>query len=358
MFCINSQNRDHAKGFSLVEIMVGMTLGLFTVLVIMQVFSVFENQKRSTTAGSDAQENGLMAIVQLEQDIRNAGAGLTDSAAFNCSAIFSYYDPGSGTPTIPAPGVPSSVMAPVTISDGGATGSDTISMTRGTGFLGSIPVTITSGMPQPSSELNVNRTTGFTNGDLILVSQGSNCTVMQVTQVQGAALKIQHNPAANGPTYNPPGSFYNNPPGNTWPTFTTGAKILNFGSLIANTYSVDANHNLQMVDTSGAVTTLVKDIVSLQAKYGISSAAGNQDVAQWVDAISASGFNTLDSNKVKRIKAIQITVVARSGKKEAGNVTTGNPGGVDISTLPDWQKYRYRVFTTIIPLRNIIWANV
>lgn len=357
MFCINLQSRDHAKGFSLVEIMVGMTLGLFTVLVIMQAFSVFENQKRTTTAGSDAQENGLMAIVQLEQDIRNAGAGITDSAAFNCNAIFSYYESG-GTTTIPAPGVPSSVMAPVAITDGGATGSDTITMTRGTEFLGSIPATITDSMPQPSAELNVNRTTGFTDGNLILVSQGSNCTVMKVTQVQGAALKIQHNPAASGPSYNPSANFYNTAPGNTWPTFTSGAKILNFGDLIVNTFSVDANYSLQMVDKSAAVTTLVKDIVSLQAQYGISTAAGVQDVTSWVDATAASGFNTLDSDKVKRIKAVRITVVARSSKKEAGNVTTTAPGGVDISTLPDWQKYRYRVYTTIIPLRNIIWANV
>lgn len=365
MFCVNLQDRDQAKGFSLIEVMVGMTLGLLTALVIMQVFSVFENQKRTTTAGSDAQENGLMAIVQLEQDIRNAGTGLADSAALNCNAIFSYYESG-GTTTIPAPGVPSSVMAPVTITDGGATGSDTITMTRGTEFLGSIPATITSTMPQTSSTLKVNRTTGFngTNdrcsgceGDLILVSQGGICTVMQVTNANAASLTLTFNNGVNAP-YNPPGSFYNTAPGNTWPTFASGAKILNFGSLISNTYSVDANYSLQMVDKSAAVTTLVKDIVSLQAQYGISTAAGVQEVTSWVDATAASGFNTLDSDKVKRIKAVRITVVARSGKKEAGNVTTSAPGGVDISTLPDWQKYRYRVYTTIIPLRNIIWANV
>lgn len=357
MFCKNIHNRDCSKGFSLIEILVGMTLGLLTVLIIMQAFSVFENQKRTTTAASDAQENGLMAVVQLEQDIRNAGAGLADSAAFNCSTIFSYYASGSST-TIPAPGMPSSAMAPVTITDGGATGSDTVTMMRGTEFLGSIPATITDSMPQPSSELNVSRTTGFTDGNLILVSQGGNCTVMQVSQVQGSALKIQHNPASSGPSYNPAASFYNTAPGDTWPSFTTGAKILNFGSLIVNTYSVDANYNLQMADKSAAVTTLVKDIVSLQAQYGISTAAGVQEVSSWVDATATSGFNTLNSDKVKRIKAVRITVVARSGKKETANVTTSAPGGVDITTLPNWQKYRYRVYTTIIPLRNIIWANV
>lgn len=356
---VNLQNRARAKGFSLIEVMVGMTLGLFTVIIIMQAFSVFENQKRTTTAGSDAQENGLMAIVQLEQDIRNAGAGLADSAALDCNNIFSYFD--DGTPVTPAPGMPTTVMAPVTIADGGATGSDTITMTRGTEFLGSIPATITGSMPQPSAELDVSRTTGFAEGDLILISQGGNCTVMQVTQVQSAALKIQHNPGGSGSSFNPSASFYNTAPGNTWPTFTSGSKILNFGSLVANAYSVDANRNLQVTSqVTGAASstlTLVKDIVSLQAQYGIAP-AGSPDVNAWVDATAATGFDTLDATEVKRIKAIRVTVVARSGKKEGTNVTTAAPGGVDISTVPDWQRYRYRVYTTIIPLRNVIWSNV
>lgn len=356
---VNLQNRARANGFSLVEVMVGMTLGLFTVIIIMQAFSVFENQKRTTTAGSEAQENGLMAIVQLEQDIRNAGAGLADSAALDCNNIYSYYN--DGTPVTPAPGMPTTVMAPVAIADGGATGSDTITMTRGTEFLGSIPTTLTGTMPQPSAELEVSRTTGFAEGDLILISQGGNCTVMEVTQVQDAALKIQHNPAGSGPSYNPAAAFYNTAPGNTWPAFTTQAKILNFGSLVANTYSVDANRNLQVTsEVTGAASstlTLVKDIVSLQAQYGIAD-AGAQDVNAWVDATAATGFDTLDATEVKRIKAIRVTVVARSGKKEAVNVTTAAPGGVNVSTLPDWQRYRYRVYTTIIPLRNVIWSNV
>lgn len=359
MSCVNLPNRDRANGFSLIEVMVGMTLGLFTVIIIMQAFSVFENQKRTTTASSDAQENGLMAIVQLEQDIRNSGAGLADVAALDCNNIYSYYD--DGTPVTPAPGIPTTVMAPVAIVDGGATGSDTITMSRGTEFLGSIPTTLTGTMPQPSAELEVSRTTGFAEGDLILVSQGGSCTVMEVTQVQDAALKIQHNPAGSGDSFNPSAAFYNTAPGNTWPAFTTDAKILNFGNLVANTYSVDADHNLQVEsEVTGVATstlTLVKDIVNLQAQYGIAD-AGSQNVNAWIDATAATGFDTLDSTEVKRIKAIRITVVARSGKKEVGNVTTAAPGGVNVSALPDWQKYRYRVYTTIIPLRNVIWSNV
>ena len=41
-------------GFSLVEIMVGLVIGLLATLVILQVFSVYEGQKRTTTGTADA----------------------------------------------------------------------------------------------------------------------------------------------------------------------------------------------------------------------------------------------------------------------------------------------------------------
>lgn len=356
----------HNRGFSLVELMVGMTIGLLVVLVIMQSFSIFETQKRTTTAGSDAQSSGLMAMTQLEQEIRNAGAGFTSDSAFSCSTIYSYYNDGTST-TTPVPAF-SGGMAPVSITDGG-TGSDTITIKRGTDFLGSIPASITDAMPQPSSELNVSFTQGFAIGDKILISQNGYCTVMEVTQVQEAALKIQHNPGASGPTWNPAANFYNTAPGNTWPGsggtappgYTTGAKILNVGDMVVKTYSIDANNNLQVVDSSTNLASsvtypLVKDIVSLQAQYGVSSAAGVQAVSSWEDATGT--WSTLDSTEIKRIKAIRLTIVARSSKKEISDVTTSAPGGVNVSNLTDWQKYRYRVYTTIIPLRNIIWSNV
>jgi type IV pilus assembly protein PilW len=71
-------------------------------------------------------------------------------------------------------------------------------------------------------------------------------------------------------------------------------------------------------------------------------------------------------------------VVARNGLLEKDNVTgtcttvkgTANNGpcawddsnydaapAINLSNDPNWQRYRYRVFETIIPLRNMIWAK-
>ncbi|HET7832103.1 MAG TPA: PilW family protein [Gallionella sp.] len=347
----------HAKGFTLVEVMVGMTLGLLTAVIIMQVFMVFENQKRTTTAVSEAQENGLMTLVQLEQAARSAGSGLTNLAALECTSVHSYLNgisPAPGWPSALGPGAPGVPLAPVVITDGGAGGADTITTVQGADFLGSIAATLTGTMPQPSSELEVSRTLGFADGDLILVSQNGNCTVMQVTHVQTAPAKLQHNPGAGGP-YNPPAAFQND---NGWPAYTTGANIISLNStgFAVNTYRV-SNSDLRLTVNSAPEVTIVKDIVSVQAKYGVAP-TNAQDVSQWVDATGEWASNALDVAHVKRIKAIKLTVVARSNKKEAGNVTTNFPGDVDISAVPDWQRYRYRVYNTIIPLRNIIWSNL
>lgn len=367
-------SRRYAKGVSLVETMVGLTLGLLVTVVITQVWSVFEDQKSRTTSGASAQESGLLALTELEQDARNSGAGLTDTSTFDCVNIYSYYESG-GTAVSPAPAY-SGGMSPIVITDGGA-GSDTIAIKRGSEFLGAVPATLTSTMPQSSSELNVSRTYGFADGDVVLAvdSTTGNCTVMQVTQVQGAALKLQHNPGGTT-TYNPSATFQNT---NAWPAYSTGAKLMKVGAMVSHAYSVNASKQLQMTDAStGSTAILAGDIVKLKAQYGVAD-VGAQNVNDWTSA--TGGWSALDKTEVKRIKAIRVVIVARSAKKEGTNVTapcTNTGSGqvnngpcawqndtaadpaplIDLSADPDWRKYRYRVYKTIIPLRNIIWAGV
>jgi type IV pilus assembly protein PilW len=268
-------------------------------------------------------------------------------------------------------------MIPVQITDGG-TGPDTILVKRSGDLLGAIPATLTKTMPSSSSELNMSSTTGFADGDVVLAIDPTtgNCTVMLVTQVQGAALKLQHNPG-DTTTYNPSVSFQNT---NGWPAYTSGAKIEKIGQMISHSFTVNASNQLvlndQTVPTATTTTVLSADIVSLKAQYGIAD-AGSQDVNAWVKATAATGWNVLDTTKVKRIKAVRVAIIARSNKREATDVTPACTDGggtvvnangpciwsdsepvVNLSANADWKKYRYRIYQTIIPLRNVIWAGV
>lgn len=63
-------------GFSLVDVMVGMVVGLLGTIIIFQVFEVSERIKRTTTSGGDAQQNGAAALFALQRGVRQAGYGI------------------------------------------------------------------------------------------------------------------------------------------------------------------------------------------------------------------------------------------------------------------------------------------
>lgn len=73
----NPENRQ--AGFSLVDVMVGMVLGLIGTIIIFQVFEASERIKRTTTGGGDAQQNGVAALFALERGMRQAGYGINAS---------------------------------------------------------------------------------------------------------------------------------------------------------------------------------------------------------------------------------------------------------------------------------------
>lgn len=357
------------KGFSLIEIMVGLVIGMVGVIIMMQVFATSEGQKRTTISGADAQGNGLIALNTVERDLRAAGDGLANSAvlgASGCTSILGWYS-GAAT-TISA--------APVTIVDGGVGVSDTVSIAFGNAMAGTVPATLSSTMPQSSSELDVSRTTGFAVNDLIVVAQGGVCVMMQVTAVQDAALKLQHNPGSG--LYNP--SVPDTPA--SWPAYTTGAQIFNLGQMTRRTYSVNTSGNLQMQEMNAtAPLSVVSNIVSIQAQYGIAPLAPpiNQPVNCWVNAVAVDALNPCHASdwanptsaNIARIKAVRIAMVARSSLPEKPSITGGVcdatntapvswSGGptIDLSADANWKCYRYKVYQTIVPLRNVIWADL
>ena len=58
------------RGFSLVEIMVAAAIALIGIVVIFQVLAVWEERKRTTSSGSDAQIAGTIAMYNLDRDVR------------------------------------------------------------------------------------------------------------------------------------------------------------------------------------------------------------------------------------------------------------------------------------------------
>ena len=138
---------------------------------------------------------------------------------------------------------------------------------------------------------------------------------------------------------------------------------------------------MQLVENSAAPIPVAAQIVNLQVQYGIAAAtAGSQDVIRWVDATddtsgpTAANWAAPSAADARRIKAVRVAVVARSTQQErnaANNqavVVTPSPlqlwppdtmtTGSSMILSADQQRYRYKVYQTIIPLRNVLWASI
>ncbi len=371
------------SGMSLMEILIAMAIGLIGIVVITQTYLVNENYKRSTTSAGGAQTNGALALFSVERDARMAGWGVAWSAPLGCGGVRWHYNGDYSNP--PGGGLPLLTLAPVLITDGGA-GPDAITLLYGTGTERVIPATISKTMVTPGDAIEVDNPQGFddTPGDLILLVQGATCAMVQVTQVQPAAGQLLHDPAVTAP-YNPAG-------GGALPTFPAGAQVYNLGRPVVNTYSINANAlRLASLFTATSSTvvpaftpapfTIVDNIVDLQAEYGKDNGVNNGTVAAAVytanDGIVDSYDNVTPANGVEwqQVLSVRIGVLARSEffvKPDAagGNctATTATPtwaGGLrtfpalgDLTVVTNPARcFGYRVFETVVPLRNMIWRQ-
>jgi type IV pilus assembly protein PilW len=372
----NQQRALHRQsGFSLIEILVGLAIGLLATLVIMQVFSVFEGQKRTTTGSADAQSNGSIALFTIENEMKMAGYGLVpaDSSPLECTSLF-----------YGATGITD--ISPVTITDGGnaAGASDSITIRYATSSGGGIYSPIKgTGIPG-ANDVSLENSLGCQVGDAALIINGTTCNFTSVTAMSTPTSGVYPTVTLNDPTgANAPNTslsclgawhttlFQVNPSYN--PTSVASAAKA-YLQRTDSLYPVPASGNLPAAPA-------VADIVNIQAQYGISATANSNLVNQWVDATGSWAAPTVADRN--RIKAVRIAVVARNGLLEKSNVTTAcssltatSPVGlcawdatsasptvaspapaIDLSNDPNWQRYRYRVFETIIPLRNMIWSK-
>jgi len=357
--------RTGQRGIGLVELMVGMTIGLIALLVMVQTFSASQGQKANAVSGADATTAGHIALSLLERDLRNAGSGLS---FVTCSEIRVYNSASS-------PSVTNISALPVTIEQNTGSNtpsalqsrSDRITIRYTQSAEGAATSTISDDMPNPSANLRGSTSIGFTDGDLILVHEpGKPCVVLQLTQtpnaIGGGRWNFQHNPGSTG-TYNPSGA-----PAGFFPEdgYAIGtAKILSLGTGV-NEYRYqlqfrDSNTSVPNADlavtqvrngTAGSASTLARDVIALRAQYGWWNSAGT--------AVSFS--STIPTGALpEQLAAVRVGVVVRAGQVDRGYTAPetislfagDNP--ITITLGASERNYRYRTFETVVPLRNTLW---
>jgi type IV pilus assembly protein PilW len=343
----------HIRGFSLVELLVAMLIGLIGTIVIFQVYAVSEGYKRTTTGAGDAQQNGVLALFAIERDARMAGFGFNYPPLLGCNVRAHDEGPPARDFNFPLVGV--------VMTDGAGGAPDTITFTYGN----SNQLVTSAKLLQPSvsaaTTYQVDNRYGFAANDLLIAGEvGKDCSLTMATSI----------PVVPSDTINRAGGRYNKPGGlgvdySAWNASTqAGARLFDIGALPTIVrYSVQ-NSQLMLQDlmTGAAASSIADGIVQLQAQYGWDQ-NGDGVVADTEWTIGPP----LTATDWSRVLALRVAVVARSSQPERPdpatgvcNTTTAAPtwaNGIVISLAadPSWQCYRYRVFETVVPIRNSIW---
>ena len=361
-----------SKGFSLIELMVGIVVSLISTLAIMAAFAIFEGQKRSTTSGDDAQQNGSFTLYALERQIRTAGSGLVQGnryglwgCALNASTNSATVLP-SGTLAAPFNLWPTNPLAmPVLIASGGAL-PDVIGVISGNpaGRVFKAPVSST---PDNATVVLTNSYGIFANDYLLGTLADGTCSISMAAAA----------PTANSITLVASSSTSNG--------LQTATNVYDLGSApVLSLYGVDPNTNslvtydlLQRPLTAGSTTApgavpIADGIVQMKALYGIhdGTVCGVADpscIDYWVQPTGKWSIASLTANTaaastaIGAIKAIRVAVVAQSRLPER---SADYVGKTTLSLFPDLtasslnytiaiqSQYRYKVYDTTIPVRN------
>ena len=361
------------RGFSIVELMVAVTIAIITGVVVLQVLSTYEARRRTVTVGNDAEMSAAVGLYMVERDVRMAGAGFTMPTGLLCGNGINLSFDGdviSDGQTIPF----------VRVTDGGDA-PDRIEVMRSDSVFGVAPGAITKIMPSAASDVSVENTVGLRVGDLFVAASPDGikpCTVMQVSANPvkvGNSWNLQH--GNNGSPYNPadPAGTYTNPI-----IYDVGDMVYNLGTFGLRSFQVVCNDGAAPSTTNSCVLgavdalagpddptiadldALAAQVVDFQLQYGVAP-ANSQIVDEWVDATGA--WADPGAADQRRIKAVRMAIVTRGNLEREmvspASLVLWDRGGPDERTIDltdDQRFYRYKVLTVVVPVINMIWADV
>lgn len=369
-------------GFSIIELMVGLLVGMLAVLIVVQLLYSTSTQQRLTSTSGDAEINAATATHILTRELSQAGLGISAYTLLGCSLTY--------TTTSDSKSVTLSSLAPVTVNPGtslvpaGDTGTDTLLVVSGS----SASPTEGDALAGTSTATSYTVTTpsSFATGDWVMAASTtrdstSSCamTLGKVTAIASYVLTVSSGTAglaaAEAAVYN------------LGATPVIHAYAIRNGNLTVCDYAVyncgDTSYTTTL--NSSVWVPVASHVASLRAQYGRdTSDLSTPKMDGVVDSYDqTTPGSTSDTSGLSsycgwlRVVGLRLAVVTRSQQYDKDTVTTTAPTwsgssantsttstlttvtptalAIDLSANSDWKHYRYKTIETTVPLRDIIW---
>jgi type IV pilus assembly protein PilW len=362
------------RGFSLIELMVSIVIGMFSVVVILQVLASTATSRRIAVGGGDAQLNSVAALRALSLDVEHAGLGLQ---SFNISGCTLGYTTTSDLVAVTLPALAPVIVNPATsVIPSGDTNTDTLLVSTGNSGGPSEGDVITSATT--TTAYVVTTPDSFFIGDQVVAApaaRAATCALQaaKVTGFNGFSLTV-----TGGATGLPSGSIAFNLGGAP----SVRAYAIRNGDLVVCDYLL-YNCGLATYASTYASTgsspawiPVASNIVSMRVQYardssGITGTTSVMDgVVDTYDQTTPGAATIPVYCAWARVIGVRLALVARSQQFDKTTPTTSAPvwdgslkpdGTADLpltlSGFSAWQNYRYTTVQTMIPIRNAIWQG-
>jgi type IV pilus assembly protein PilW len=404
--------RSHAEqGFGLVELLVGVVIALMTSLAIFQTFAVNEEQRRTTSSGSEGLQQGTLAMAQIQAIVRNAGYNLvtpTDPALLMPTRTVVLGAPSTISSAAPAAteflmGCVTQTgrrMAPVTVTAGPtAIASDTITVIQGSSTRSPIPAKLETAVGVGATDLTITSTYGYAVNDWVLIYEQNAtlnpgvtrpiaCTLARVISLPSApvidrgTIRLSVGTAA---------------------AYSDLSRVVNLGQNPqgpqVQRLSV-INNRLTLTNmATGVAQPIADNVISMKVQVGVDITADDL-IDEWTnppplptDWLNPNSVATIPSiatlpvavgpRSLNEMKALRVGLLIRSPQFERPNTAgacvssgagpfevlgavAGNaaqripdmPGSGAYNLAGNQRCYRYNTVTNIIPLRNMIMSEL
>ena len=344
-----SHNPSRAqRGLSIIELMVGIVVAMLVSLAATSSAVMFTSSQRQGIGAGGAIVNASSALTAIKSDAALAGLGFFNGSTMLCPSLNL-----SVGATIKSDGA---AFSPLQVTH--ATSLDQLDVLYATVIESGTTAQLQS--PTDGSLVELNSLLPAAVGQVAMLAPedpGDPCTMRTVTAVTpSTATALQTVAFDSSGTYNA-GAF------TTAPNYASRGRVTLVGELRWNRYRVDSSGNLLLErPLDGTSAILVRNVMAFKVQYGISTAASSTTLDDWVDATGS--WATLSAATINRVRAMRIGVVVRSPqieRRDAGGACRATETAPQLFgetpatlTASDWNCYRYRVTTTVVPLRNFV----
>lgn len=344
---------SHA-GFSLIELMIALLLGLILMAGISQVFVNSQQSYRVTEERSRLQENARFGFEFLTRNIREAGySGCRAVEQLHIQVIADAPTPSYSTQNIVSgnEATSSTSWAPALVSDLDADVSpetDTISLQKG----GSCGATLVGKLTvsQANIQIPADNSCDISAGDVLMLTDCEDAHIFRASSASsGSPQTIAHAANQNSGNHfclNQAGVGTGSCGDNNAKLYGADSELLTFSSL---TYyiSIGASGGRALFvydSTTGSKTELVEGVENMQVKYGVDS--NNNDTVD--NYQTAEAINT--ASNWDKVLSADVSLLLKTPKD---NLTTAQQtftyNGAVINAA---DKRLYHVYSTIINIRN------